>query len=299
MVLTAENYYSQEANEEYMSVSQFKDFCGTYGKMPCEFTAMEKLKGRWEEPKSKALMVGSYVDSYFEGTLDRFKAENPDLFKRDGTLKAEFVKADEIIQRIERDDYFMKFMSGKKQVIMTGELFGTKWKIKMDSYIPNIAIVDLKVIREKAEQITSVKETEMSELEAWAIVRKAIGRSNYYAEEEFEKLPEACKMAVGNPSNLREWAMMDSDQVGTVEQSHFVRNYRTAMQRIKEDRRMPEKVRTAIAEVKKQQMQIEARQEKPKLPVQEEKEDETQGEMSEETRRKLEELRGKIGSRRR
>ena len=73
-------------------------------------------------------------------------------------------------------------------------------------------------IREKAEQITSVKETEMSELEAWAIVRKAIGRSNYYAEEEFEKLPEACKMAVGNPSNLREWAMMDSDQVGTVEQ---------------------------------------------------------------------------------
>ena len=117
-------------------------------------------------------------------------------------------------------------------------------------------------IREKAEQITSVKETEMSELEAWAIVRKAIGRSNYYAEEEFEKLPEACKMAVGNPSNLREWAMMDSDQVGTVEQSHFVRNYRTAMQRIKEDRRMPEKVRTAIAEVKKQQMQIEDRQEK-------------------------------------
>ena len=128
----------------------------------------------------------------------------------------------------------------------------------------------------------------MSELEAWAIVRKAIGRSNYYAEEEFEKLPEACKMAVGNPSNLREWAMMDSDQVGTVEQSHFVRNYRTAMQRIKEDRRMPEKVRAAIAEVKKQQMQIEDRQEKPKLPVQEEKEDETQGEMSEETRRKLE-----------
>lgn len=58
-------------------------------------------------------------------------------------------------------------------------------------------------IREKAEQITSVKETEMSELEAWAIVRKAIGRSNYYAEEEFEKLPEACKMAVGNPKFTR------------------------------------------------------------------------------------------------
>lgn len=154
-------------------------------------------------------------------------------------------------------------------------------------------------IREKAEQITSVREEEMSELEAWAIVRKAIGRSNYYAEEEFEKLPEACKIAVGNASNLREWAMMDSDQVGTVEQSHFVRNYRTAVQRIKEDRRIPEKVRIAIAEVRKQQMQIENRQEKPKLQIQEESEPQTQCEMSEETRKKLEALRGKMGSIRR
>lgn len=151
-------------------------------------------------------------------------------------------------------------------------------------------------IREKTEQITSVKETEMSELEAWAIVRKAIGRSNYYAEEEFEKLPEACKIAVGNPSNLREWAMMDSDQVGTVEQSHFVRNYRMAVQRIKEDRRIPEKVRMAIVEVRKQQSQIEDRKEKPKLPIQEEKEPETRGRMSEETRKKLEALRGKMGN---
>ena len=31
MKLSAENYYSQEANMEYMSVSQFKDFNGTYG----------------------------------------------------------------------------------------------------------------------------------------------------------------------------------------------------------------------------------------------------------------------------
>ena len=146
MQLTAENYYSQEANREYMSVSQFKDFAGTYGKMPCEFSAMEKLEGRWEDEKTTALMVGSYVDSYFEGTLDRFKAENPTLFKRDGGLKAEYVKAEEIIARIERDEYFMKYMSGQKQVIMTGELFGTKWKIKIDSYIPDVAIVDLKIM---------------------------------------------------------------------------------------------------------------------------------------------------------
>ena len=44
MVLTAENYYSKEANKEYMSVSQYKDFAGTYGKMACEFSAIEKQR---------------------------------------------------------------------------------------------------------------------------------------------------------------------------------------------------------------------------------------------------------------
>ena len=114
--------------------------------MPCEFYGMEKLNGRWEDEKSTALLVGSYVDSYFEGSLEQFKKENPEIFTQKGELKANFKQAEEIIARIERDEYFMKFMSGQKQVIMTGELFGAKWKIKMDSYIPDVAIVDLKVM---------------------------------------------------------------------------------------------------------------------------------------------------------
>lgn len=146
MQLTEENYYGLSANREYMSVSQFKDFAGTYGKMMCEFTALEKMEGRWNPEKSTAMQVGRYVDAYFEGSLERFKRENPDLFTQKGELKAPFKKAEEIIARIERDEYFMKYMSGQKQVIMTGELFGARWKIKMDSYIPGVAIVDLKVM---------------------------------------------------------------------------------------------------------------------------------------------------------
>ena len=146
MKLTEENYYSKKADMEYMSVSQFKEFAGTYGKIACEFEALEKLKRQWQEEPSSAMMVGSYVDAYFEGTIDRFKKENPSLFKKDGSLKAEYVKAENIIERIERDNYFMKFMSGQKQVIMTGELFGTKWKIKIDSYLSETAIVDLKIM---------------------------------------------------------------------------------------------------------------------------------------------------------
>lgn len=153
MHLTEENYYSIEANKEFLSVSQFKDFAGTYGKMACEFTAMEKLEGRWEDEETTALLVGSYVDAYFEGSLERLKRRKQDMFSKNGELKSPFKKAEEIIARIERDPYFMKYMSGQKQVIMTGELFGAKWKIKMDSYIPDVAIVDLKVM----QSITDLK----------------------------------------------------------------------------------------------------------------------------------------------
>ena len=146
MQLTEASYYSQKADQEYMSVSQFKDFNGTCGRVACEFEAMEKLARRWAQDPSPAMLVGSYVDSHFEGTLDKFKDEHPDLFTQKGELKANYKKAEEVIARIERDKYFMKYLSGEKQVIMTAEWLGTPWKIKMDSYIADTAIVDLKVM---------------------------------------------------------------------------------------------------------------------------------------------------------
>ena len=85
MELSANNYYSAEANQEYMSVSQYKDFAGTYGKLGCEYGAMEKLAGRWEEKKTTALLVGSYVDSYFEGSLDNSRQRIRRFSKRPGT----------------------------------------------------------------------------------------------------------------------------------------------------------------------------------------------------------------------
>lgn len=151
MILTAENYFSPEADREYLSVSQYKKFVGSLGRLGCEAEAMASLLGEWSEPKSTSLMVGSYVDAHFEGTLDIFKAQNPEIFTKQGTLKAEYRRAEEVINRIERDEYFMKHMAGQKQVIMTGELFGAKWKIKMDSYFPDVLIVDLKCMKSLRE----------------------------------------------------------------------------------------------------------------------------------------------------
>lgn len=146
MILTAENYYSREADREYLSVSQYKSFIGSAGIEGCEAKALAKLNGVWTDEKSTALLIGSYVDSHFEGTLPLFKAQNPEIFTKQGSLKAEYKRAEEIINRIERDEYFMKYMSGEKQVIMTGEIAGVKWKIKMDSYLPDVCITDLKIV---------------------------------------------------------------------------------------------------------------------------------------------------------
>ena len=141
MILTNENYYSLEANREYMSVSQYKDF------RKCEAMAMATLRGEWEKPKTTALLVGSYVDSWFEGTLDQFKAEHPEIFKKDGSLKADYIQAEKLIAFMQKDPKFMEYMAGEKQVIMTSEFFGTKWKIKIDSYHPGKMVVDGKVMR--------------------------------------------------------------------------------------------------------------------------------------------------------
>ena len=141
MKLTQRNYFSPKANLEYFSVSQFKAF------QKCPASALAEIKGRYKQEKTTPLLVGSYVDSFFEGTLTQFKLENPEIFKRDGSLKNEYVQAEAIIQRIQKDRLFMRYMSGKKQVIMTGEINGVKVKIKVDS-LHKDKIVDLKVVKD-------------------------------------------------------------------------------------------------------------------------------------------------------
>lgn len=138
--LDQNNYYSPEANQQYFSVSQYKDF------LQCEAMAMAKIHGEYKPEMTRAMLTGSFVDSYFEGTLDAFMKEHPAVFTRKQELRSEFRKANEIIARIQSDELFMKFMSGEKQRIMTFDLFGVPWKMKMDSYLPGTCITDLKVV---------------------------------------------------------------------------------------------------------------------------------------------------------
>ena len=96
---------------------------------------------------------------------------------------------------------------------------------------------------------------EMSELEAWAMVRKAIRNGSYGAEEEFEKLPPIVQQAVGAPSNLRQWAATDSDMIETVE-AHFLKAFRAQQDRAKHDALISPAVKNLIAEIGQKMLEV-------------------------------------------
>lgn len=84
---------------------------------------------------------------------------------------------------------------------------------------------------------------ELTEMQAWSLVRKALCNGTYGAEEEFDKLPETVQRAVGNPDNLRGWAQMDIKSVENVAQSNFLRAYRAELKKIKLVRKMPDNLK--------------------------------------------------------
>lgn len=130
MIITKDNYYSSEADLSTMSVSQYKLF------MKCEKQALAKIKGEYKQLESDAFLLGKYVHSWSEGTLEKFKGDNPSLYssqgKTKGQLKSTFKVAETMVKALEKDNVCMKFLEGQKEVIIQGELFGVKWRGMVD-----------------------------------------------------------------------------------------------------------------------------------------------------------------------
>ena len=137
MKLTKDNYFQ---DEHYMSTSKWKRFnqCEELGLIPFGTPSDDQL-------------IGSYVDAWVEGSLDKFKEEHPEIISTRGAtkgqLKAGFKKADEIIEYMKNNPTIMQFLQDEKQVVMTGEIEGVPTKIMIDNYSKGIAIVDLKIMR--------------------------------------------------------------------------------------------------------------------------------------------------------
>lgn len=128
--VTQGNYYSNEMAKIYTGSTQIKSF------LQCESKAMAELNGEWQEETSEALLVSSYVDAYFSKEIEEFKELHPEIFTKQGELKAQYKNAEEIIKQIEDDPVFVKYLNGEPQVIMVGEISGVPVKIRIDSLHP-------------------------------------------------------------------------------------------------------------------------------------------------------------------
>ena len=123
LTLTNENYHSLEANQEYMSCSQYKGFV-----YECEAKEIAKLSGAWMDLPSTALEVGQYVHSWSAGKMLAFIEEHPTMFKANHALKAEYVVANTMIECIQADPFTLDYLTGEKEKIVTAEMYGAMWK---------------------------------------------------------------------------------------------------------------------------------------------------------------------------
>lgn len=165
MELTRDNYYTPEADMAYMSCSQYQSFC------ECEAKAMAKLQGRWTDPDKEAFLVGNYFHTFFEGpeAHEQFVREHFDKIFKTKIIKgkkgepdqtvvtgkyAPYEQADKMIEVAQNDPLIRSLIElpGENEKIMTGELWGVPWRIRLDKYVPDgRMIIDWKTVANISE----------------------------------------------------------------------------------------------------------------------------------------------------
>jgi len=162
--LNRSNYHSNAANLEYLSRGQYKSF------LECEAKEMAKLKGEWVDAPFLPFLVGQYVHTFNDGTRREFIANHPEMFKKDGSLKAEYIGADKMIECLQSDPFAMYCLEGEKEQIITFEMFGAPWKVMLDvQNNERRRIVDLKTTKSITEKVwDEVERKKVSFVEAYS-----------------------------------------------------------------------------------------------------------------------------------
>lgn len=107
---------------------------------------------------------------------------------------------------------------------------------------PHIGAIKDAIVKLKAPK-------EMTEQEAWLLVKQATRNGIYGSKEEFEKLPPPIRKLVGSPNQLKEWAMMDGDTLNSVVASNFQRSYKVVATRERERLALPSEVRNVMEQL--------------------------------------------------
>lgn len=231
MELTEENYFSKEASKIYTGSSEIKDF------LKCESCALAKLNGEWEEEKSKAMLVSSYIDEAISGTLDKFKEQNPEIFLKSGELKADYKIADEVLKQMQDDEMFMKYLNGEHQVIMTGEISGVPVKIKIDSFHKDKVIVDLKAMATLEPQWSEKEHKKLNFCDNFRYTLQAALYQEICYQSTGKRLPFI--IAVCTKQKYSQRALLQIPQQIIDSELLFLQNYLPHLQDLKEGKVQP------------------------------------------------------------
>jgi len=152
---TDDNYFSKEMSRLYSGSSQIKQF------IECEEQAMAQLRGDFQKETSDAMLQGSYVHAWSEGTLEKFIEQHPEIMaskgKNAGGLKASFQICDTVIDVLKNDKAIYSIIGQcEKELIFTGDIFGLPIKIKVDLLNRNKKyFADLKIVKSISDRTWS------------------------------------------------------------------------------------------------------------------------------------------------
>lgn len=101
------------------------------------------------------------------------------------------------------------------------------------------------------------KPEELTELEAWELVRKSLRNASVApqsvgpdgktsARRSFEQLPDIVQRIVGSPEQLADWAGMDTETINSVVASNFQRSYKARAAKDREFLALPADVRETM-----------------------------------------------------
>lgn len=131
MQLNRDNYFSKEAEDLYLGSSSFKSWDIFHG--GCEAKQVAIKNGEWIEPLKSAFLLGSYVHAWSEDNIQEFIKDNySKIYKKNGSLYADFEKADKMIDVLKNDPAVELMRKGEKEKIFTGKIGGVDFKIQVD-----------------------------------------------------------------------------------------------------------------------------------------------------------------------
>lgn len=231
--VTQENYYSNEMAKIYTGSTEIKRF------LECENKAMAVLNGEWTEEKSKSMMVSSYIDASIFGELDDFKEKNPEIFLKNGDLKADYKIAEDVVRQIKEDPMFYKYLQGQPQVIMTGEISGVPVKIKIDSYHPGKAIVDLKAMATLAPQWSEKEHAKVNFCDNYRYTLQAALYQEIVRQNTGKQLPFI--IAVCTKEKYSKRALLQIQQEVMDRELEFLKEFLVHLTAVKTGKIQPEK----------------------------------------------------------